>query len=381
MKIGFNKERMQFIPNGFDLSEFRFKLLMGLDRSLVSSRVVSLTTSGIVGGKIADLGIQVQTLNMEAGRLDPIAVFRLAKLLKSAGSELVQTWMYHADLIGGSAAFLSGGIPTLWNIRNSTLDRETSKKSTRMVVGINACLSHWLPKRILVCSENARFVHKNLGYAGEKMQLVPNGFNLNEFHPDSSARKWLLQELNLADDIHLIGLVARFDPQKDIHSFIMAAKTVHAKLPNIHFILCGDRMGPENQELTDWLDNEELRDKFHLLGRRDDMPRVTAGFDLAVSSSAYGEAFSNVIGEAMACGIPCVATDVGDSAAIIADTGLIVPPRDPQKLADAIINLMRRPDSERETLGSAARERIQSNYDLKAVIEAYTRIYQEVFNE
>lgn len=354
-----------------------YKLLSGLDRNHISSRVVSLTDVGSIGQKILDLGIEVTSLGMKPGSLNPDGIFKLAANLRSSNTELVQTWMYHADLLGGAAGLLAGRIPTIWNIRNSTLDRETSKMRTRMIVRLNAWLSHWLPKSVLVCSTRAQSIHEQLGYDKKKMWMVPNGFNLSEFHPDAIARSWLRSQLNLPENYLLIGLVARFDPQKDLVSFIQAARIVSCSLPDLQYVLCGDRIDPENEELVSWIKEAGLIEKFHLLGRRTDTPRITAGFDLAVSSSAYGEAFSNVVGEAMACGVPCVVTDVGDSAVIVENTGRVVPPRNPESLAAAMVEMMNLSPSERIKLGTEARERILNHYDLARIVEEYTKVYLE----
>ncbi len=357
-----------------------YKLLDGLDRSLISSRVVSLTDEGPIGRRIKDIGIDVTSLGMKPGSLNPAGIFKLASNLQDANTELVQTWMYHADLIGGAAALVAGRMPTIWNIRNSTLDKATSKMRTRLIVRLNAWLSHFLPRSVLVCSMRAQTIHETLGYDRQKMWMIPNGFNLKEFKPDPQAKRWLRRHLNLDIKTPVIGLVARFDPQKDLQTFIEACKIVSQNLPDVHFVLCGDRLDGENEILMDWITNANLTDKFHLLGRRSDIPQITAGFDLAISSSAYGEAFSNVVGEAMACAVPCVVTDVGDAAVIVADTGRIVPPRNPASLASGIIDMMKLPQSVRSRMGEEARKRITMNYDLVKIIEAYTKVYLEVIS-
>jgi glycosyltransferase involved in cell wall biosynthesis len=355
-----------------------FKLLSRIDSSRISSRVISLTDEGPIGLKIRNLGIPVTSLGMKPGSVDPTAIFKLAANLRRPKTDVVQTWMYHSDLIGGLAALLAGGIPTLWNIRNSTLDPHTSKASTRFIAGLNARLSYLLPFRVLVCSEKARRVHESLGFDRKKMLMIPNGFDLLEFQPDLEARTSLLEELNIDPRSPIVGWVGRHDPQKDLPTLVDAARAVADVRPDVSFVLCGDRISSDNPELVGWIQSKGLESNFHLLGRRSDIPKVTAGFDLAVSSSAYGEAFSNVIGEAMACGVPCVVTDVGDAGIIVADTGRVVAPRSPQSLAAAILELMNLPAGERTKMGTQARERILQNYDLLRVVDAYTQVYLEV---
>jgi len=232
-----------------------------------------------------------------------------------------------------------------------------------------------VPRRIVSCSETARRIHASLGYAAEKMIVIPNGFNLEQFSPDEQAGGSVRQELGISADAELVGLVARFDPQKDHYNFVQAAAGIKVSLPQAHFLLCGDGITWENHLLAGWIDAQGLRDHFHLLGRREDIPRLSAALDVACSSSAYGEAFSNALGEAMACGVPCVVTDVGDSAYIVGDTGKVVAPNDPQALAAAVVELLELPHDRRRELGQAARRRMQQRFDIQAVVNQYEQLY------
>jgi glycosyltransferase involved in cell wall biosynthesis len=358
-----------------------YKLLSALDSAEFSSHVISLTDEGPLAERIRGLGVPVAALGMCPGRPSPLHVLRLARLLRQHKPDVVQTWMYHADLLGGLAARFAGRLPVVWNIRNSTLDPKTSKRTTRWTVQACAHLSHRWPSRIVSCSETARKVHVGLGYEPSKMQIIPNGFDLSSFRLDAAARQRLRQELGLPNETPLVGAVGRFDPQKDYPTLIAAAHRLHVDRPDVHYVLCGDRLTSQNPQLQEWIASSELQDRFHLLGRRADMPAVTAALDLATSSSAYGEAFSNVVGEAMACGVPCVVTDVGDSAYLVAETGKVVPPRDPASLAEAWLALLSLPAQERAALGKAARQRIQDHFSLPAVAAQYAALYRELAAE
>ena len=355
-----------------------YKLLTYLDRKRFSCNVISLTSDGSVGDRIRGLGLPVQTLGMRPGFPDPLAIFRLAGWLHRSRPGLVQTWMYHADLVGGLAARLAGRTPVIWGIRNSDLDMVQSKRSTRWTVRICAFLSRWLPQCIVSCSETARRIHIGLGYNSDKLVVIPNGFDLDLFHPDSAARTEIRKELGIPSGAPVIGLVGRFDPQKDHQNFIRAASILVQKNSAAQFILCGDGIDLQNPSLSGWIETAGLRNNFHLLGRREDMPKVTAVLDVACSSSAYGEAFSNVLGEAMACEVPCVATDVGDSAFIIENTGRVVPPGDSQALAHALISLLALPADQRRTLGVFARQRVKQYFDIHAIVKAYESMYLQI---
>jgi glycosyltransferase involved in cell wall biosynthesis len=208
--------------------------------------------------------------------------------------------------------------------------------------------------------------------------LIPNGFDPVAFRPDPDARTALRAELRLSTDAPLIGVVARYDRQKDHQTFVAAAARLHARLPNVHFVLCGNGVDQANVELMGWINAAGLSHVCHLLGERNDVARVTAALDLATLSSAYGEGFPNVLGEAMACEVPCVATDVGDSAHVVGDAGRIVPAGDADALARAWGDLLTAGKDELKTLGQRARRRILENFSISRVTHSYEAAYRSV---
>jgi glycosyltransferase involved in cell wall biosynthesis len=358
-----------------------FNLLVGFNPDTVDSRVISLTGPGVIGDRIGSLGVPVRSLGMKAGLPDPRGIARLIKWLREDPPDLIQTWMYHSDLIGGLGGKFSGNIPVIWGIRNSTLDAQHSKKSTIWTVKLCALLSTALPRQIVTCSETARKIHISLGYAAKKMVVIPNGFRLDTYHPDPAARVSVREELGLERDALLIGLIARFNPQKDHQNFVDAAKLVLNQFPAAHFLLCGEGITWENPELAGWIYQTGQTENFHLLNLRTDIPRLTAALDLAVSSSAYGEAFPQIVGEAMASGIPCVVTNVGDSLYVIDETGKAVPPRDSRALANEIVNLLSLSSEQRSHLGQLARMRIEDQFDIHSIVLKYEQLYRNELNK
>lgn len=354
-----------------------YKLLSHMDSSSFKTKVISLTDIGPVGNKIEKLGVPVQALGMKRGFPDSLKVLQLANWLHKERPQVIQTWMYHADLIVGIAAKLAGTIPVVWGIRQSDLHPQRTKRTTIWTAKACAWLSQILPERIVCCSISAQNVHARLGYEANKMLVIPNGFDITDYKPNPLARNSVRQELGLSHDTILIGMVARFDPQKDHQNFIRAAALVHTDFPNVHFLLCGDNVTWENHKLVGWIDEVGIRNYCHLLGRRDDIPRIMAALDIA-SLSSSGEGFPNVVGEAMACGIPCVVTDVGDSALIVNDTGRVVPPQNSKALANAWIELVQMEPEERNKLGKLARRQIKENFDLKEIAKRYEALYKEV---
>jgi glycosyltransferase involved in cell wall biosynthesis len=355
-----------------------YKLLSHMDRTAFAAEVIPLADVGPLDKKIQALGVPVRCLGMRPGVPNPLGVYRLARWLRQDPPHLIQTWLYHADLVGGLAARLAGGIPVAWNLRHSDLGPGGNKCTTAWTVRACARLSRWLPERIVCCSESSRKVHTAAGYAHGEMIVIPNGFDLAAFRPDPAARLSVRRELGISEEAPLIGLVGRFNPQKDHRTFVKAAARLHAHLPQVHFLLCGQDVTWDNAPLRRWITAADLPDRCHLLGERDDIPRLTAALDIATTASAYGEGFPNVIGEAMACGVPCVVTDVGDSAHIVGDTGRVVLARDPRALADAWRELVGLGPEDRVQLGLAARRRVEEHFSLPVIVTRYQRLYEEL---
>jgi len=340
--------------------------------------VISMIPAGKIGEKMRLLGIPVESLNMQPGVASLVALIRLIHKLRCLKPDLVHTWMYHADLIGGIAARLAGVPALAWCIRHSNLAPADNKSRTLAVVRANAFLSHRVPDRILCCSEVARKIHVAWGYAPEKMVVVPNGFDISHFKPDPNARLSVRAELGVPLDTALVGLIGRWDTQKNHAGFLSAAAAVHLRRPDVHFLLAGHGVDDGNQTIRRILAANGLTSVTHLLGLRDDTPRLMAALDVLASASSYGEAFPNVVGEAMASNVPCAVTDVGDSAYIVGETGRVVSSGDMEGLADAIDSLLEMPAKALWTLGARARARVAEHFEIGKIVRQYEAFYQEL---
>ena len=345
-----------------------------MDATRFENEVISLTDLGPMAGRLTASGTPVRALGMRPGVANPLRILQLAAWLKKSKPQVVQTWMYHADLIGGTAAWLAGNLPVVWGIHHTNLDPDQNKRSTIWTARACARLSRRLPKRIVCCSEASREAHARFGYSEQKMQVIPNGFDLRRFHPDAEARLWLRQELEIPADALLIGMAARFHIQKGHPNFIRAAASLHSRLPDVHFVLCGKDVDKNNSELTAWIKAADLSTVCHLLGSREDMSCVFAALDVATSSS-LSEAFPMAVGEAMACGTPCVVTDVGDSASIVGDMGKVVPAGDSEALAAAWQEMLAGGPAVRQQMGRAARNRVEQRFNIDSIVERYQELY------
>lgn len=339
--------------------------------------VISMMDQGKYGKPLQEQGIIVHCLNMPCGKINYQGLRKFWKLLKAIKPDVVQTWMYHADLIGGIVAKLQA-IPCVWSLRNSDLSPQKTSLSTRAVARLCALLSPILPAKIISCAQQAATIHQKLGYKKNKFIIIPNGYNFDQFRVKKADINTLSTSLNLPDTFPILGLVARFDPQKDHHNLIQALKIVHVQNVPFHCLLVGKDISPNNQELFSWIEQAGLIERISLLEQRDDIPLIMHRLDIHISSS-YGEAFPNVLAEAMACGTPCVTTNVGDAALIVGDTGWVVPPSNSQALANAILVALKEKEenpSAWQARKQAARQHIVDNFSIERMVAAYNQVWQ-----
>lgn len=339
--------------------------------------VISLMDEGKYGSLLQAHGIKVYCLHMNRGRLQIDPLLKLWHIFRRHNPDVVQTWMYHADLLGGVVARIAGIRRVYWGIRHTTFDPKTTKLSTILIARMCAILSRIVPTKIVCCAQSAAEVHASIGYTRHKLAVIPNGFDLTRFNLDDEGGQKLRQQLGIDASTPLIGMVARFDPQKDHDNLLAALEKVVQQGFTFQCLLIGPGIDNRNAKLRSLLETRKLQKYVRLLGPRRDIPEVMNALDIHVLSSAYGEAFPNVVAEAMASGTPCVTTDVGDAAWIIGDTGWVVNPRSPSDLAVAIIdalNALRDKDMWRERR-RACRTRIEKYFGLEAMLESYQNLW------
>ena len=356
------------------------RLITGDDAGSVSHSVVSLKPGGALRAGLEEQGIPVQDLTVKGsvGALGGLS--RLAGIIRTTRPAVVHSWLYHADLLATLALALSGRrrrTRLVWGIRCSDMDMRRYARSTRYVLKILPFLSS-RTDLVLCNSEAGRAVHERLGYRPPRWRVVPNGLDLDRFRPRPGERVAIRAELGLSEDSFVVGMCARVDPMKDHATFAKAAAIFAETAPEAWFILIGAGTDEPGSALDRAIAASGIGSRFVRLGLRRDVSRLYAALDVATLSSAFGEGFPNVLAEAMACGVPCAATDVGDSAAIVGDTGLVVPPRNPAKLAAAWERLRSEGNDSRAARGAAARQRVADRYALAAMIEAYRTLYREL---
>jgi glycosyltransferase involved in cell wall biosynthesis len=344
-----------------------------MDPARFENRVVSMMDAGSLAPSFAAGGVDVQSLGMHRGRPDPRALWRLVRMIRRFRPHVVQTWLYHADLLGSVAAWLARAPVLAWNLRNSGINARFGL-STRISLRLLAHMSR-LPDAVATNSRVGQQVHEALGYRPAAWKFLPNGFDVELFRPDEAARARIRASLGIPGDATVVGLFARFHPSKDHRTFFDAVRIAGRpnvpNVPNVHYVFAG-----RGTEAIPALARELApQARIHALGERHDVPALTASLDIACSTSAFGEGFPNTIGEAMACAVPCVVTDSGDARWLVDDAGSVVPPRDPAQFARALGIMLDATAEERRAIGAHGRARVVRDFSIESVVRQYEDFY------
>ena len=267
----------------------------------------------------------------------------------------------------------------MWNIRHSLHAIKSERLNTAVVILFGRMMSA-RANSIIYNSRTSSRQHERFGYCCTNSDYIPNGFDCSEYKPDEGSRSKLIHELSLDADSLIIGHAGRYHRMKDHKTMLIAASFLAKLYGKAHFVFVGSGVNGNNLELANLINEYALNGRVSLLGERKDLSGIYPALDLFVSSS-YSESFSNVVAEAMSCGIPCVVTDVGDLASIVNDTGYVVSTGDPYALANAIKKMIVMGSEKRAKLGSMARARIKEHYSLDRILNKYEAIYQKLISE
>src|SRR6476661_4726081 len=354
-----------------------YRILTRINRERFSPCVVCLMDRGTLGDRIEALGIPVYTIGMKPGAVPtPNVIGKLVNIIREIKPDLIQGWMYHGNIAAQFAKVFCGlETPVFWSIHYSVYSLSAEKKMTQALIKLGAPISKFA-KQVLYVSKISKTQHEALGYEAGNGYVIPNGIDTSLFTLSLEARFSVRQELGLPFTSFLIGSICRYHPMKDHANFIKAAALLLKNYPDTHFMMAGSEVDLANKTLNQLIEELGIGDRIHLLGERSDMPRLMAALDIMTSASAYGEAFPLVLGEAMSSGVPCTVTDVGDSGWIVGNTGWVVPPKNPEALAEAWQDAIELGADGREKLGKAARSRIIECFSLESIVADYEKLYE-----
>ena len=357
------------------------QVLEHTDRQRFAPIVVSLRPESALSPRVRATGFPLHHLDMRGWRSGGEGWSKLRKLLREEKPDLVQTWMYHANLLGSLA--LAGSKmrpPLVWNITHGAMPKGSAKILSQLLRRALAPVSSRSPDRIIVCAHSAIEEHARLGYSRARMTYVSNGVDCVRFAPDATARAEVRAELGIPAEAPVVGISARYNSLKDYPTFFAAVRHLEKKIPQAHFVACGGSVSDANAELAREKQSCARPEHVHLLGPRTDMPRVLSAWDLATLCSVC-EAQPLSLCEALACGLPCVATDAGDSSDIIGSIGEVVPIGNPEALARAWEITLCLPLNRRDNLRKAARERALERFALPNVVRQYEDLYEKMLED
>ncbi len=346
------------------------QLALLANRLAAAGREVAVAVFYPGGGLEAELdagGVPVDSL-VKRGRWDVVAFFiGLHRYVRARGPAILHGYLPVPNVLAALLKMFIPGLRVVFGVRASNLDTGHYDRLSRWMFRLEKYLSR-RADLIIVNSRSGRDYHLRQGFPAAKLAVIPNGIDTERFRPDPEARAATRAAWGIAENTALIGLVGRLDPMKDHDTFLRAAARFSRVRSEARFVCLGGGAAAYRARLRAHAHELSIADKINWLEPREDMPRVYPALDVLASSSAYGEGFSNVIGEAMACGVPCAVTDVGDSAWIVGDTGRVVPAGDPDALAAAWADLLERSPEQRAALAVRARTRVVENFGVEALL-------------
>jgi glycosyltransferase involved in cell wall biosynthesis len=335
-------------------------LAAGLHRAGWLVRVLTFYDGGTLTRDLVDQGVVVESLH-KGGRWDVLGFgLRLVRQLRRDRPDILHGYLPTANVISAIVKPFACRPRVVWGVRASNMEFGRYGRLSSLLFAVSCRLSRFAD--LIICNSSAgRDFHASRGYPAARMAVIPNGIDSVRFSPDRSAGRPLRAEWGVADGESLVGLVGRLDPMKDHPTFLRAAARVAIARNNVRFACVGQGPAAYREELERLAADLGLAGRLIWAGERTDLPAVYNALDLAVSSSTYGEGFPNVVAEAMACGVPCVVTDVGDSRLVVGDAGWVCSRSSPSELGEAIETAL----SSAATLadfGDRARRRVATEF-------------------
>jgi len=338
--------------------------------------ILSYYPGGAITKELLDKGLEVVSLGKKS-RWDVIGFLcNFIRKVRDHRPQILYSFMTTSNLLSLLPSIFMPNLKIIWGIRASNMDLDQYDKLSKMTFWLEKKLS-FFPNRIIANSDAGKTYITKMGFSDEKIAVIANGIDTERFFSDDAKRKKMRDVWQVKENEILIGMVARIDPMKDYATFFKMAAILSQKKKNFRFLAMGSSNGSGNKEyqvtLKLLLNELNLQDTLLWVEEQLEVTEVYNALDIFCLSSAFGEGFSNVLAEAMACGIPCVATEVGDAGKIVGELGAIVPIKDPEKMAKACLSLL-----EKEINKTSLRQRILDHFSVATMVNSTERILNEV---
>lgn len=356
-----------------------FKLVTNMDSTKFTNIVVSLSDKGFWGDRITGAGIQLHCLGLKNFQNMPLAILKLLKLIDKLKPDILQTWLYHADFFGTLAGYIVDIPITIWNIRCSRLDSANYSFTSGILPRLLSKISK-RPNQIIANSQVGLNDHRQAGYEPQNWQLIPNGFDVDIYIPSVENNNELRKKLAISSEDIVIGFVARNDYKKGHEFFFRNISQMQFDFSQIHILIIGRGFKDESLQFMDIIQNSKVNiENIHFLGEQGELYKLYPAFDFLVLPSLYGEGFPNVLGEAMSCAVPCIASDSGESKKIIGETGFVFEAGNNDEFKKVFKSMVEKTKLERNVLGKQARKRILDLYSIDAIVKKYEENYLSFF--
>jgi glycosyltransferase involved in cell wall biosynthesis len=340
--------------------------------------VFSMKGLGKYGKLLRYQGIEVRVLNISTFKTLPYAILKFREVLKETKPDLIPTWMYHANIFAGVLTkIFFYKKPVVWNIRCTIMKLVEAGLTTYILIYLGSLLSYFIPDCIVVCGKAVKSDHQEAGYKRSKMKIIENGFDLEYFKPPQK-----LQNINnnyYTRDL-IVGVLGRFHPQKNHDLAIKACSIAISKNINLKLYLAGTGMTTDKSELNKSIRKHRMENFTEFFGALKDVRVFFKEIDVLLLPSKFGEGFPNVLAEAMAYGIPCIATSIGDSEKIIGQSGWVVPNQKPKEIVSAFEEIIEmRKNKSWLKIKNTARKRIEKNFSISKMITSYSKCWKDIF--
>jgi glycosyltransferase involved in cell wall biosynthesis len=373
--------RVTFLIRSLDIGGAQRQLIelaSGLHSAGWRVRVLVFYGGGELEPGLVERGVTVHSL-AKSGRWDIVPFsYRLLRALRAERPDVLHGYLGTENLLATAMQPCVRRMRVVWGVRASNMDLNAYDWLSRLLFKVGCRFSRFAD--LVICNSSAgKAFYAAHGYPADRMVVIPNGIDAEQFKPDQRARSELRREWSVADDQLLVGNIGRLDPMKDHETFVRAAAAAARQRADLRFVCVGAGPEPYRARLVALASELGLDERLTWAGPRTDMPKVYNALDLLVLSSVWGEGFPNVVAEAMATGVPCVVTDVGDASDVVGDTGWVCPPHDPAQLAESLGAATRSRDA-LVARGGRARERVQTEFSLERLTSTTSAALDEMID-